>query len=82
MNEKTELSVFCKNIKMLREKENLSRVYMAKLLGISVISLIMIEKGILPKRVSCNILFNIYYYFGIVPKDMFCKINYIDETEH
>ncbi len=68
---KEEISIFCKNIKNLREKEKLSKKDMAKLLGISVHSLTMIENGTIPKRLSCRILIKIYDEFGILSKDIF-----------
>lgn len=74
MKKESESLIFCENIKMLREKENLSKAKMAKILGISVNTLTVIEKGILPQRLSCNVLFRIHQYFGIIPKDMFVRI--------
>ena len=50
-------NILCKNIKILREKNKLSKKEMAKRLGIGVIALSKLESGILPKRLSVKILF-------------------------
>ena len=44
---------------------------MAEILGIGIKSLEKLENGILPPRLSVKIIFNIYYSFGILPKDQF-----------
>ena len=58
-------NILCKNIKILREKNKLSKKEMAKCLGIGVIALSKLESGILPKRLSVKILFLIERDFGI-----------------
>ena len=68
---KSEIDVFCKNIRQIRSREGLSKTAMAKMLGIGVQSLTKIENGILPARLSCKIFENIYFHFGIVPKALF-----------
>lgn len=71
MNDKTELLIFCENVKRLRKIHKLSKKEMAKKLGIEVKSLSLIESGTLPPRLSCKVLFRICYYFKVKPKDMF-----------
>ena len=44
---------------------------MAHKLGISISTLTKIEKGIIPPRLSCSILFRVQREFGIHPKDLF-----------
>ena len=44
---------------------------MAKRLGISVKTLLAVEKGQLPPRLSFSILFRIQQEFGVSPKDLF-----------
>ncbi len=53
------------NVSYLRRKHNITKNDMAKILGIGIKSLNRIEQGILPPRLSVEILFNIREYFGI-----------------
>ncbi len=62
---------FCRNIKKLREQQGLSKKNMAERLGIGVRSLSLLESGILPPRLSCDVLWYIYDHFGILPQEMF-----------
>lgn len=62
---------FCGNIVALRKKYHLTQAEMAEVLGISVKSLRSLEKGKIPPRLNCSILFNIYKSFDIFPSDMF-----------
>lgn len=71
MNKKVYTEIFCKNVKYLREKNNLSGTKMSKKLGITIKSLDMIESGKLPPRLSVHILDLIEESFGIPNKDMF-----------
>ena len=68
--EKNKLSILCKNIKFLREKNNLTKAAMARVLQISVKSLSKIEQGNFPPRISCEILFRLHFAFGIAPTDL------------
>ncbi len=63
--------IFCANVKELRKKNNLSKREMAKRLGIGVKSLTLIENGIIPPRLNCEILFYIRKSFGVKPSDLF-----------
>jgi len=78
MNFDTEIHIMCENIKRLRIISHLSKKEMANKLKISVKALTFIENGILPERLSCTILFNIYRNFGIHPKDILSKIISLD----
>ena len=44
---------------------------MAKRLEIGVNSLTMLENGIIPKRLSCELIFKIEDEFDILPKNIF-----------
>ncbi len=66
--------VFCQNILALRKKYQLTQVKMAELLGISIKSLRSLERGKIPPKLSCKILFNIYEVFGVFPGDMFSPL--------
>lgn len=67
----TEFKNFMRNIVFLRETNKLSKRKMAKILGISVKSLNKIENGESMPDISVEVVFNIYNYFGILPKDQF-----------
>ena len=63
----TEERILCKNIKYLRFQHNLSKKEMAKKLGIGIASLSKIESGILPPRLTHELLLLIHEHFGISP---------------
>lgn len=74
MNKKLELNIFCQNVRILRENNNLSKKEMAEKLGISTKSLNKIESGVVPKRLSCDILAYIYLNFGVDVIEIFTPI--------
>ncbi len=74
METQTEIKTLCENIKRIRKREGLSKTAMAKKLGIGIKSLEKIESGILPERLGCQVLGNIYFHFGIAPKTLFTTI--------
>lgn len=65
MNEARSLTIFCKNIRILRIKNGLSQREMAQVLGIGVGSLRTIEAGHIPPCLGCNALYNAAVYFGL-----------------
>ena len=44
---------------------------MAKLIGVGISTLNIIENGKIPKRLSCRVLVRIHSVFGIKPQNMF-----------
>ena len=71
MSDKTrQIRSFCENVKKLRTRNNLTKTEMAKLLGISVYALSLLERGVLPHRMNCMVLYNIYDIFGVMPSEM------------
>lgn len=68
-----ETATFLHNITYLRKRDGLSKQNMAKILGIGLASLNLIENGQLPPRLSANIIFCVHEHFGILPKDQFTK---------
>lgn len=66
-----EIKNFMRNIRFLRETNKLSKRKMAEILKISVKSLNKIEDGESMPDISVDVVFNIYDYFGILPKDQF-----------
>ena len=73
MSTKLEIKAFCQNIKTLRKNYYLSKKSMAKLLDIGIASLNKIESGVLPPRLSCELLVKIHTVFNVPPKVMFIK---------
>ena len=66
-----ELKNFCANVVKLRERNNLSKKEMAKILKIGTKSLTAIESGIVPMRLGTGVIFRIHHIFGIKPCDVF-----------
>lgn len=73
MSNNYDLKIFCKNVKYLRKTNNLSRRTISKKLGISIITLMLIEKGIVPKWLGAETLILIHHYFGVRPSEMFIE---------
>ena len=71
MENLSDIQILCQNIKSLRQKHNLSKKEMSKILGIGMKTLNQIENGILPPRMSCEPLFRIQSHFGIRPQQLF-----------
>lgn len=71
MNNTEEVAIFCENIRRLRAQHRLSKKEMAKRLEIGVHSLSLLESGVLPTRLRCDIIYAIYTQFGITPNRMF-----------
>ena len=61
---------FCQNIAWLRQHHNLTQEEMAHRLGIGVKRLRSIEKGVMPRRLSADILVRIADEFDILPSDV------------
>ncbi len=66
-----EITIFCDNIRMLMEENNLSDTGMAKIMHVGVKNLRLIKNGELPPSVTTRNLFYICDYFKIHPKDLF-----------
>ena len=73
---RSEIEIFCKNVKLLRENNHLTKKEMAKICNIGTKSLSMLEKGILPERLSASILFSLHEHFNIPLKDLFIPIEH------
>ena len=77
MEKNDEIRILCENIKKLRSICKMSKKEMASTLGISVASLTKLENGILPPRLDCCFLIQIYRNFGITPSQMFLPLSEI-----
>ena len=62
---KDVIEVFTNNVVWLRKINNISKRKMCEILEIGIGSLNKIEKGILPPRLSVDVLFAIAHYFEI-----------------
>ena len=56
MNNEQQIKILCRNVRYLRLKYGLSQRSMARLLGIGVTSLRMLEGGQLPPRLPARVL--------------------------
>ena len=70
-NTNKEIQAFCENVLAIRKRLKLSKKDMAKSLNIGVGSLCKIEKGIIPPKMSCAVLFKINSNFNICYDDIF-----------
>ena len=61
------------NIKFLKKKNMLSKRKMADILGISIYSLNIIEKGEIPVRLTVDAIFGLSDYFKIKPAELLSK---------
>jgi len=69
-----EIDVFCRNVKILRERYGLSKKEMARILEIGAASLTEIGQGIIPHRASTNIIIKLSQYFSIEPHRLFTPL--------
>lgn len=67
------IDIFLHNIVWLRKHHGLSKKEMANRLGIGLWSLNKIEKGELPPRLYCDVIFAVYRNFGISYADLLDK---------
>lgn len=70
---KSELENLCHNIYRLRKANNLTQREMAKILKIGVESLRKLEAGIIPPRMTVDVLYQVYAAFGISPDQLVAK---------
>ena len=67
--------IFCENIRALRNDTGHSVTAMAKRLHTNPKTLTALERGTIPPRLSCEILFRLEEEFGIKPQDMLGEKN-------
>lgn len=65
-----EIQNLMSNLVWLRKTAGLTKKQMADVLGIGVGSLNKIEKGIYPPRLKVDVLFAVWYRFGIYPGEL------------
>lgn len=73
MNNANYRSIFCDNIRSLRDKQGLSQEKMAELLEIDVSALQSLEAGTIPTQLSGDIVFRISEVFHLEPGSLFSE---------
>lgn len=71
MKQDEYLLILCDNLRRLRRAHGLSKKEMAKILGIGVKSLSLLENNILPPRLGCEMLFRASQHFKIRACELF-----------
>ena len=71
MDKGNEIKIFTDNVLYLRKSYGYTQKQMADRLDISLYQLRLLEKGILLKRLSTEVLFRIHDVFAIHGKDLF-----------
>ena len=66
-----EISIFCNNVKVLRERNKLNKEEMAQICGITVPELMQIEQGSLPSSITVDIAIRLFRHFDISPEKLF-----------
>lgn len=69
MSSNDDFQNICANIRYLRSSHGLSRTVMARKLGITIKSLDLLESGIMPRRCTVRLLYNIQKNFAVSPYD-------------
>ena len=66
-----QIQIFCKNVRYLREKNKLSLSDMAKIMHVSVPTIIRIEKGDIPEHTQISVVFHVASHFSYHPARLF-----------
>ena len=72
-NPEKRLTVFRRNVAFLRKSNDLTYSQMAEKVGVTRRSIVLLEQGAVPKRISYEIVFNICSEFDINVNDIFEK---------
>ena len=75
MTVQEEMTVFCNNVKRLREGQGLTRKEMAARLGVGVGTLTRLETGEIPPRLSVSVVCRISREFNIHPRELFMDVD-------
>ena len=65
MDTSQELQNFCSNVTYLRKKHGLTQVQMAQIMDVGVKTVRLLERGILPPRLSADVLYRLHIHFHI-----------------
>ena len=76
-----ERTIFCSNVKWLRQKHRLTKQQMAAIMGIGVYSITKLEQGNLPPRMRIDAALNLSHHFRIPLKYLFYVLLQFNNTE-
>ena len=65
MSQKSELHIFCQNIRDLRQRHNLTQTQMARIMGVGLHSVRCLERNIVPPRLSCEVIYTLSNHFHL-----------------
>lgn len=63
--------IFCENMKLFREKNNMTAWEMSEVSGLAYRDIERMEKGLMPDEIDLNCVFYLARYFGISPTEFF-----------
>lgn len=70
MENEKQLTIFCQNLRYLRQKHGLSKTRMANILGVGINTLNRLEQGVASPRLGSSVLYNAGVYFNIKTDDL------------
>ncbi len=73
MNDKKELANFCRNVERLKDNYDLSDRQMMKIMHVSYGTLKSIKNGVVPNRISADVLFYLNNYFKVDIASLFTE---------
>lgn len=65
-----QLTIFCRNLRYLRQKHGLSKTRMANILGVGINTLNRLEQGTASPRLGSSVLYNAGVYFNLKTDDL------------
>lgn len=65
-----QLTIFCQNLRYLRQKHGLSKTRMANILGVGINTLNHLEQGTTSPRLGSSVLYNAGVYFHVKTDDL------------
>ena len=71
MKHNNEIYNFCRNVLYLRKKHGLTQVQMAKIMNVGVGTVRLLERGVLPPRLSADVLWRLHDYFHLSVSQLF-----------
>lgn len=69
-----EIQTFCNNVRILRKSRKITRKEMCAALKIGMKTLNKIESGVLPPKLSCDVIYRLSVYFDVTPKELFSPL--------
>lgn len=69
-----ELQIFCQNIRDLRQRHNLTQAQMARIMGVGLHSIRLLERNVLPPQLHCDVIYRLSTHFHIRPSRLFLPL--------